>query len=407
MRGPIVSVFSIALLSTSALGGVITVDDSGGADFLDLPPAVAAAQDGDTILVHPGLYSAFALQAKSLTILGLASGQVRVFGLSTVSLVPAGSDVALVDLDVDFLHLLDAPGTIVLDGVRVLGPTLGRLSVDGCADVRAIGLHLDATASHAPFECCGLGGLDVGDKSRCEVVESLLLGRPGKFGWYGETAAAASEGAFLHLAGSSAIGGEGGDESPCGTFCGCPGFQGGVGVRVSGPGSRSRIAGTPADTIDGGATGFPQCSSVPEAPGLGLASGAAAWYSGVTVVGGAYAPSGTTVTTPQPPDPWLGRAAPVAAGGVLVLEVHGRPDDVVTLYLGRSALVQPIPGVDIEQLTSQERAFPLGPVGPSQVKVFSMPLAPNFVQGFGFYAQAKIERGGVELRTNSVPIVVR
>jgi hypothetical protein len=405
MRGPIVSVFAFALLSTSALGGVITVDDDGGADFLDLPPAVAAAQDGDTILVHPGLYSAFALHAKPLTILGLASGQVRVNGITLVSLIPPGTDVTLVDLDVQFLDLSESPGTIVLDGLRVWGSNLGRLRVDGCADVRAIGLHLDITGAHMGSDCCGAAGLDVHGASRCEVVESLLLGRPGATtGWHGEGAAAVSGNAFLHLSGTTAIGGKGANEDPCGFICGCPGHTGGIGLLVSSVGTRARLAGLPADLIDGGATGTPLCFG--NVPGLKVTSGAQAWYSGVKVVGVEGDP-GTTIVKPQPPDPWLGRAAPVAVGGVLELEVHGRPDDVVTLYLGRSAVVQAIPGVDIEQLTSEERAFPLGPVGLSQVKVFSMPLAPSFVQGFGFYAQAKIERSGVELRTNSVPIVVR
>ncbi len=48
------------------------VDDDGGAgvDFTDLPPAVAAAQPGDTILVHEVSYSGAIVQ-EGITIIGL------------------------------------------------------------------------------------------------------------------------------------------------------------------------------------------------------------------------------------------------------------------------------------------------------------------------------------------------
>jgi len=116
---------------------------------------------------------------------------------------------------------------------------------------------------------------------------------------------------------------------------------------------------------------------------------------------------GATATKVTPPEPWLGRENVPLAGGQARFYVHGQPGDEVTLFLGRSPVVVPLPGVEVEQLTSEERSFPLGPIGPSGVVTFVMNLPPALVPGFSFFGQARILRGGSELRTNSVPMVLR
>lgn len=59
-----------ALLSVS-FAARLTVDESGGGDYLDLPDAVAAALPGDFIVVAPGTYSAVTLGSDLLPIVGL------------------------------------------------------------------------------------------------------------------------------------------------------------------------------------------------------------------------------------------------------------------------------------------------------------------------------------------------
>ena len=60
-----ITLFSIASLllisGTFANGTVWRVDDDGPADFGDIQDAIDAASQHDTILIHPGSYSAFSI----------------------------------------------------------------------------------------------------------------------------------------------------------------------------------------------------------------------------------------------------------------------------------------------------------------------------------------------------------
>ena len=55
---------------------LIRVDAVGGADFTDLPEAVAAADEGDVLLLAPGPYSGVTIDGLSLHIVGDAPGVV-------------------------------------------------------------------------------------------------------------------------------------------------------------------------------------------------------------------------------------------------------------------------------------------------------------------------------------------
>jgi len=107
---------------------------------------------------------------------------------------------------------------------------------------------------------------------------------------------------------------------------------------------------------------------------------------------------------PVPADPYLVRVGLPSAGASIGFDVHGAAGDVVTLFLGREAVVEPIPGVLIERLTSEERAIPLGAGGAATLTIALPPQSPP---GFAFFAQARVLRGSEELRTNSIPVVVR
>ena len=95
------------------------------------------------------------------------------------------------------------------------------------------------------------------------------------------------------------------------------------------------------------------------------------------------------------------------AGGQIRFNVYGEVGDAVTLYLGRKPLVVPLPGVQVEMLTCEERAFDLGAIGAQGFATKSFTVPAFMPQGLTFYAQARVLRGAQELRTNSTPIVVR
>lgn len=397
----------LALSSATALAGVITVDDSGGADFTDLPAAVAAA--ADTLLVHPGTYMSFTLDGKPLTMLGLASGQVVVLGSTRVRDLAAGSPAVLCQLDCERLALSNNTAAVVLDDVRVFGEGSAILRVAACADVRAMASQVHcahmAQGHMNSTHCAAL----VESGSRFEATESFFVGNTTaaqqEYGWDGLRVRGASR---AWLAASSASGGKGGNERGCLFVC-CPSYEGGYGVRVE-ESSSLHAAGTPLDFIEGGFQGYPLCNggNPQSCPISVVGASASAVVSGVTLEPPWFcSSSGGTGSTVLPPVPWLERGPSPQAGGSVEFFMHGEPGDVVTLFLGRSAVVVPLPGVEVEKLTSEERSFDLGAIGAAGFVTFAMPTPLSMSQCFTFFGQARILRQGTELRTNSAPIALR
>jgi len=92
-------VLGITALAIQATANTYVVDSSGGGQFTDIPPAIAAAQPGDVLLVMQGVYSGFTLD-KGLAIIGY--GTVTIAGDATVAGVQAGQTAALVALEIRF-----------------------------------------------------------------------------------------------------------------------------------------------------------------------------------------------------------------------------------------------------------------------------------------------------------------
>jgi hypothetical protein len=57
---------------------IVDANSGPGTHFTDLPPAIAAAQSGDTILVRTGNYTAFYVTGKALTIRGAGQGTTMI-----------------------------------------------------------------------------------------------------------------------------------------------------------------------------------------------------------------------------------------------------------------------------------------------------------------------------------------
>ncbi|HEX6811138.1 MAG TPA: hypothetical protein VF384_05920 [Planctomycetota bacterium] len=100
---------------------IVDANSGPGTHFTDLPAAVAAAQSGDTILVRPGIYTAFSVSGKALTIRG------------------AGQNTTVIDLPTghathSHLTIEATPSgeTFFLSGLSILahwlGPSVGALN---------------------------------------------------------------------------------------------------------------------------------------------------------------------------------------------------------------------------------------------------------------------------------------
>lgn len=388
------------LTSAPALAGVIVVDDDGGpgVDFTDIPPAIEFAHVGDVILVKTGSYNAFNLN-KGVAILGEGTVQVATFWdeSSRVSFLPAGRVAILRGLSFSGLRIANCAGTVVLEDVQTPGPSFPGLEIQSSSDVRAV--RVTATRS-----------LLLGSASRLELVRSTVSGLPGQSSQYGNagaggTALVATGGSTsrMHLVLTSLGGGSGGNYTgPCFLATG-DGGNGGDGLydaigflQASGVGSLTHISGgAPGSGCDG-----------PAEPGKAVVAQGLFRYSGVSF-------NGTVTGNVQyvdPPDPFLADLSgePPTPGATILFTVFGAPGDQVTLYLGRSPVVEAVPSGLIEKLTSEDRSIPLGTISDAGYIGWAFKLPASLPKGFCFFTQARILRNGItDLRTNSIPIVVR
>ena len=128
--------------ATPALAQAVWIVDAfngAGADFTDMPAAVAAAGEGDLILLRDGIYTEFTITAKSLTIvadaghhpliservLGSGSSQpvIRVFNLG------ASQEVALRGLELGGTYFQHFPGSPYI----LLQNNAGEVWIEDCA----------------------------------------------------------------------------------------------------------------------------------------------------------------------------------------------------------------------------------------------------------------------------------
>jgi hypothetical protein len=407
---PLRTFAAAALLAVPSFADVYIVDDDGGpgVDFTDLPAATASAAPGDVLLVQPGNYSGFST-ANGIAVLGQGDG-VHVTSPTFIVGVPAGQVLRLADLDMTTLDFSGCSGVVVLDGVTALGNggSTQALFVGDCADVRVIG-------SKASFSQAGWNsGHGLWSQSaRVECVDTKLYGRSGINGSGTSSSGSGGSGVRIlsgsraHLVLCEAKGGSGGPGSIlCFPFFG--GGNGGDGIRMET--STLWAMGEPSVSVivaGAGGSGNPNCSEGFPGFALRLLTGSYMRHSGQSITGAAFVDGTSTLASPPLLDPYLQRFGTAFAGTQVRFNVYGEAGDEVTLFLGRNAVVQPLPGVLVEKLTSEERAFPLGPIPTGGFATFLFNLPPTMTAGFTFYAQARVMRDSQELRTNSTPVVVR
>ncbi|MGE3174883.1 MAG: hypothetical protein AB7O97_19805 [Planctomycetota bacterium] len=266
---------SLALVTLLVPQSQWVVDAAGGpgVDFVDLPPAVAAATHGDTILVRAGTYAPFQVTGKALTIRGAGAGPsiVRHPDLGTgsaIRAVPAGSvfhlqglefappsAARIADGELATLLVQNAAGVVSIAHCRLLGgQTLNTqlatdaLQVDHAAVYAFASRFAGGRVSHF-FSLTSRGGHGIEATNGALVVatDCELLG-----------------GDASTLKGSAAIGGAGLElNSALATLhdCRCRGGSGsagrgvgtgGAGVHLGSLGSFARLAGgAPAEARAG------------------------------------------------------------------------------------------------------------------------------------------------------------
>lgn len=414
------------IIGSTASADTFLVDDDGGpgVDYLDIPPAVAAADAGDVILVNAGDYSPFVLE-EGVRILGQPG--VRVELQSEVRDVPANQLAALVELELQELRVQDCDGTVVLADVHWADgaqspPTLvpRQLRVSGCRDVRLFGCTQDPSWTGFSSEGVGVFGC-----THVEVTQSELRGRAGRDTDTVESAGDGGDGletsqSRVLVSSSNVRGGRGGDfDDNTSQGCNLGATPGDGGDALRSVGSSELIAcGRSMHLALGGAggvepSGTSTCMDGIAGHGLLVGYNAAARVSGITVDDGGYVdpikvfPGGVLVQ-PDPPDPTLTFIGTPHPGELVRFHVYGPPGADARLVLGRQPRVEATPDAVIEILCTRDRIFELGTIPASGALVRAIQIPSYLPAGFAFFGQAETTLAGGELaRTNSIPVIVR
>lgn len=368
-----------------------TVDLAGGAGshFTQIADAIAAASDGDVVVVRPGLYNQFSLD-KGLEIRAEPGAAAR--AVVRLQNLASTQRAAIRGLQVVTLHVTNNLGPVVLEQLSVYSdPALipfsssEHLRIDACADVR---VHRSNLAS--PGGQRGMEAVYVFD-ARVEFVECTLSAQAGKASATGDGGAGGhgllvDDHARVHFVRSSTFGGAGGAASGAGM-----GGEGGDGIHSAGD-SEVLVAGLALDLIVGGPGGAASncASSGRGGDGIELVGTSELRTSSATLAGGASCslsglalanPLGTVVT-PLPPDPVLTVAPPPSGSSMALFTLHAAPGTSAELFLGRRVLLAPSVNTEIELLAQHARRIDFGVVPASGVAQRSVKLPPNtFVVG--------------------------
>jgi len=374
-----------------ALATTWTVDLAGGpgAQFTQIADAIAAASDGDVIVVRPGLYNQFSLD-KGLEIRAEPGAAAR--AVVRLQNLASSQRASIRGLQVVTLHVTNNLGPVVLEQLSIYSdPALipfsssEHLRIDACADVRVQRSNITSPGGQR-----GMEAVYVFD-ARVEFVECTFSAQAGKAsatgdGGKGGHGLLVDDHARVHFVRSSTLGGVGGAASGAGA-----GGEGGDGIHVAGA-SEVIVAGLALDSVVGGAGGAASSCALSGRGGDGieLVGSCELRTSSVTLAGGAScslsglaleSPLGTVVT-PLPPDPVLTVTPPPSGSSMALFTLHAAPGTSAELFLGRRTLLSPSVNTEIELLAQHARRIDFGVVPASGVVQRSVKLPPNtFVVG--------------------------
>lgn len=424
---------TLAWLGVIAVGRIangprtwVVDDDGAGSHFGDISHALAAARDGDRILVRAGSYSGFVIDKRITLVgeIGATAGGATIRSPSTIAA-----------LSVKSLAVINAPDTVVFDEVTVKGETTPQSTIptvayiENSADVRFIQSHIKGKKLTAS----GSLALRVAD-SHVELVSTLVEGADGRDSACPTPTYGGDGGDGIRLEGTSRVlvmlsdvwAGNGGDDlSNCGYGYGGDGGD----AFVVYPGGDLIVAGRQINLIAygyGGSGGLLGYFGY-DGDDFTVWAGATARVSGVS-----RCCSLANITFPTPEDPTLERIGtpvgpfgpgtggtqgnPTAAGSSassVTLRVHGNPGSFTRLFLGNRPQVKSNANIAVELLLVRMFTIDLGFMPASGSIDYELRLGPEWQKPFGpvagmLFAQAAcIYPGGEIRRTNSVPMVLR
>lgn len=276
---------SLLVLASLAPAQTFVVDASNGAGthFLDIPPAVAAVPDGAVLRIRAGVYSAFTIANKSLTLVGASRTTVRVRG---IAIGPLGSAQKVVVEDVGLpagafdswaVRVQGAQGHVHLQSLLVpaspfAGPPLREVVVTDSRDVHLHDLQGEAPAPPVDARITG---------SCVEIHRCAFTGRVQPTAGAPGLSALRAAASRLVVSGSMLTGGRGGSD-----FFSSFGV-GGAAVELTG----SELDLGPGNVLTGGEGGIDPtglgCYQImrPGGPALHLTASTVRSY-GTTLVGG-------------------------------------------------------------------------------------------------------------------------
>lgn len=363
-----------------ATAGVLVVDDDGGpgVTHTQIAAAVAAAADGDFILVKAGTYASFTFSAKSLSIVADDGAVVTVQGYVGVSGLASTQRAHLRGLRIAGPNGLQQPYNPPpeLAGCLQLANNAGIVEAEDCtltgsdacvlASNSTVNLvRVDATPIDAHFLGFGFAQAGVGlDATGCSLAIDRCTFRGGK--GYNTNNGNGNGGAGAVIAqstayavGSTCAGGKGTDAGYIGLGLCMNGGNGGAGLAASGATTLIRIAAT---ALVGGAGGKAS-PPMPIACAAGV-EGPPSQLSGATLIDTQLATSrGLTVTSPK------------RVGQVVTLTFTGVAGDQVFLFWGPTPQQAAFPIYDHSLLATPATLVALG-AAPSATWVVPAVLGP-------------------------------
>lgn len=221
---------ALALLALGAHADVRVVDSAGGGAYTQISAAVAAASDGDVILVKSGVYFAFTVNDKSLDIVADVGAAATIQGSVILSGIGVTRRVTLTAFTLRGpATLLSAPSPAL-----IVSGNSGSIRVQGCTIEGFDRPLCDGPNAH------GGAAVDISDSADVAFAGCALRGGDGAFrNGYAGSGGRGLGGTSSHVAlyDCTVFGGEGGGETP-----NCPGYgyccsyggDGGDGIRWSG-----------------------------------------------------------------------------------------------------------------------------------------------------------------------------
>ncbi|MEW6742499.1 MAG: hypothetical protein AB1486_07055 [Planctomycetota bacterium] len=429
----------VALLGgVPATGATWYVGSRPGDDFTEIQPAIAAASEGDLILVRPDKsYAPFTLN-KALTVRS-TTGQfyTRSGGDPTIENIPSGKTARLAGFSTDaLLRVRWSEGSVVIEDGHVVGgdpfyPFPYRLlEIDDCRFV-----HLNAVEFRGVVPVNGATPTALIKSSRVLFTTSALQG------WNGQNSEAdgvagtpGSPGLVamscdLVIARSSISGGDGGRGFDEDWEFATDGGAGGTALRLE-DGSRALLLGCCGDEIRGGhggdggqGYGYAWGAGGDGGHGIEALPGSSAEVSQVLLKGGKGGdgvPDGKhgsdfvgDVTFRDPPYPTLDMEGDLHPGSSFAVTVRGEPDWAIVLLASDTAGWIELPGRPGPPLT----AIPAGTFflglyaglfGPTGERTFVLSLLNDPVlRGFALTLQmAALPGDGTFVLSNAATRIV-